>query len=325
MPDREIVTLDDYRQRYGQYREDPDLQAAHRQHPFIAIWDDHETANNSWSGGAQNHNPEEGDWSARRVAAVRAWREWMPVRESPGGDFRLYRQFSFGDLADLMMLDTRLEARELQVAAGDVAAVERANQTAARGGAGRVALRGPPRFDRGSAEALAASWPAGHVCTAGAGRALPPAMPIPGTGIGRRARGVFNAAAGAGVTASGGAHRRRAQLLGVSIWRRDPFDPSITTRAPAAGRSERRSSTPAVTSPGGPPADRIPALYAARPHLKFVAGEQQRGYVVLDLTTAATAGRLVVRPDHRRAKRIGAIRKRHGFGAEARLEEASTA
>ena len=127
LPDREIVTLDDYRQRYGQYREDPDLQAAHRQHPFIAVWDDHETANNSWRGGAQNHNPEDGDWSARRVAAVRAWLEWMPVRESPGGDFRLYRQFAFGDLADLMMLDTRLEARELQVAAGDVAAVERAD------------------------------------------------------------------------------------------------------------------------------------------------------------------------------------------------------
>jgi alkaline phosphatase D len=129
MPDREIVALDDYRTRYAQYREDPDLQAAHRQHPFIVIWDDHETANNSWRGGAQNHQPDEGEWSVRRAAAVQAWREWMPVRELPGLEYRLYRHFAFGDLADLMMLDTRLEGRDEQVASrDDVAAIERADR-----------------------------------------------------------------------------------------------------------------------------------------------------------------------------------------------------
>ena len=83
-PDREIVTLEDYRARYAQYREDVDLQAAHRQHPFIVIWDDHETANNAWSDGAENHNARlRGDGRRGSAAAIRAWREWMPVREAP--------------------------------------------------------------------------------------------------------------------------------------------------------------------------------------------------------------------------------------------------
>ena len=109
MPDREIVSLDDYRQRYAQYREDADLQAAHRQHPFIVVWDDHEIANNSWSDGAENHNPGEG-----RLAGAPARRRF--ARGASGcrcasrrtRDLRLYRQFAFGDLADLLMLDTRL-------------------------------------------------------------------------------------------------------------------------------------------------------------------------------------------------------------------------
>ena len=117
-PDREIVTLDDYRARYAQYREDPDLQAAHRQHPFIVVWDDHEIANNAWSGGARESQRRRRRRGRRgKAAALRAWREWMPVREAPGADFRMYRQFAFGDLADLLMLDTRLEGRDQQVRA----------------------------------------------------------------------------------------------------------------------------------------------------------------------------------------------------------------
>ena len=79
----EIVALADYRTRHAQYKADPDSQAVHRQHPFIVVWDDHELANNTWSGGAQNHNPEkgEGDWFVRRNAAVQAFFEWMPIRE----------------------------------------------------------------------------------------------------------------------------------------------------------------------------------------------------------------------------------------------------
>lgn len=115
VPDREILSLVDYRQRHAQYKQDVDLQEAHRQHPFICVWDDHEFANNTWKFGADNHNPEqgEGDWSARKQAALRAYFEWMPIREW-AGQSRIYRQFRFGDLADLLMLDTRAHGRDQQ-------------------------------------------------------------------------------------------------------------------------------------------------------------------------------------------------------------------
>ena len=79
-PSHEIVSLDDYRTRYAQYRSDPDLAALHARHPVIAIWDDHELANNAWRAGAQNHKPDEGRWEQRRDDAIQAWLEWMPVR-----------------------------------------------------------------------------------------------------------------------------------------------------------------------------------------------------------------------------------------------------
>ncbi|MFZ1866555.1 MAG: alkaline phosphatase D family protein [Polyangiales bacterium] len=112
-PPHETVTLDDYRTRYGLYRRDPHLQECHRQHPFIMIWDDHETANNSWMGGAENHDPAtEGPWDERVAAARQALFEWIPIRENP--DRQLYRSFHYGDLADVIMLDTRIEGREEQ-------------------------------------------------------------------------------------------------------------------------------------------------------------------------------------------------------------------
>ncbi|MBY0372645.1 MAG: alkaline phosphatase D family protein, partial [Bryobacteraceae bacterium] len=114
-PNREIVSLSDYRTRYAQYRRDPDLQEAHRQHPWIVVWDDHESTNDSWRNGAENHQPAtEGGWDARRAVATQAWFEWMPVRENPslGEGFEIYRRFRFGDLADVMMLDTRLTGRD---------------------------------------------------------------------------------------------------------------------------------------------------------------------------------------------------------------------
>jgi phosphodiesterase/alkaline phosphatase D-like protein len=84
LPEREIISLDDYRQRYAQYHTDINLQNLRAIAPLIAGWDDHETANNSWSGGAQNHQSEtEGDWLARRDAALQAYYEWLPIRE-PG-------------------------------------------------------------------------------------------------------------------------------------------------------------------------------------------------------------------------------------------------
>jgi alkaline phosphatase D len=120
-PDRELRTLDDYRQRYAQYRTDADLQAAHRQHPFVAVWDDHELANNAWRAGAAAHDAAtEGPWVARRDAAWQAYREWMPIREAAGPGLRLYRRLRFGSLVDLLMLDTRT-LRDEQVGAFDFA------------------------------------------------------------------------------------------------------------------------------------------------------------------------------------------------------------
>ncbi len=113
-PDVEPVQLEDYRARYSLYRLDPDLRRAHQQHPFINIWDDHETANDAWEDGAQNHTDStEGDWQTRRMMARQAYFEWIPIRENP--DSSIYRKLSFGDLMDLVMLDTRLEGRDQQI------------------------------------------------------------------------------------------------------------------------------------------------------------------------------------------------------------------
>lgn len=109
-PGHETVTLADYRIRYAQYRRDRDLQALHQQHPVIAMWDDHEFADNAYDDGAVNHDRDEGSWSSRRESAQRAYLEWLPVR-APDPE-RIYRTFAFGDLADLVMLDTRHAGRE---------------------------------------------------------------------------------------------------------------------------------------------------------------------------------------------------------------------
>ncbi|MFI7665182.1 alkaline phosphatase D family protein [Nocardia sp. NPDC049526] len=108
-PADEIVTLADYRIRHAQYKTDPDLLALHARVPFICTWDDHEFADNAWSGGANNHDPAtEGDWQQRRAASARAYLEWMPVRgSSSGADVQIYRRLRFGNLAELSMLDLR--------------------------------------------------------------------------------------------------------------------------------------------------------------------------------------------------------------------------
>jgi alkaline phosphatase D len=124
-PNREIVSLSDYRLRYAQYRLDPDLQEAHRQHPWIIVWDDHESTNDAWKGGAQNHQPEtEGDWETRKAAAIQAWMEWQPVRENVYEGGTINRTIRFGDLADLIMLDTRLQGRDQQVTSSSPALLD---------------------------------------------------------------------------------------------------------------------------------------------------------------------------------------------------------
>jgi len=116
-PPHEMVSLADYRARYSQYRLDPDLRAAHQQHPFITVWDDHESTDNSWYGGAENHDPGEGDWFERKAISARVYDEWMPIRlPDPAEPLKIWRHLPYGDLADLVMLDTRLWGRDQQPA-----------------------------------------------------------------------------------------------------------------------------------------------------------------------------------------------------------------
>ncbi|GAB3178246.1 alkaline phosphatase D family protein [Streptomyces incanus] len=116
-PAHEIVTLADYRVRHATYKTDPDLQALHAKAPVVAIWDDHEIANDAWSGGAENHTEgAEGTWAARQAAAKQAYFEWMPVRPALAGT--TYRRLRFGRLADLSLLDLR-SFRSQQVSPGN--------------------------------------------------------------------------------------------------------------------------------------------------------------------------------------------------------------
>ena len=116
-PAYEILTLADYRMRHAQHKRDADSQAMHRQHPLVAIWDDHEVANNSNKTGAENHQPgTEGSWDARVAAALQAYYEWMPVRPVDVANPRKNnRYYAYGDLADLIMLEERLNARSPQL------------------------------------------------------------------------------------------------------------------------------------------------------------------------------------------------------------------
>ena len=115
-PSYEIIRLADYRQRYSTHRLDPDCRRMHQQYPFISIWDDHETANNSYKDGAENHTPAtEGPWSARKSAGEEANDEWIPRRLPESGNInKIWRKISYGNLADLFLLDTRLYARTQQ-------------------------------------------------------------------------------------------------------------------------------------------------------------------------------------------------------------------
>jgi len=121
-PATEMVTLADYQRRHAQYKSDPDLQALHAAAAFVITWDDHESSNDAWSGGAENHTPGvEGEWTARRAVARLAWSQWQPVREPDPQ--QIYRRLRWGTLVDLSVLDLRTY-RSQQVAPGDLASVD---------------------------------------------------------------------------------------------------------------------------------------------------------------------------------------------------------
>ncbi|WP_046247300.1 alkaline phosphatase D family protein [Hymenobacter terrenus] len=112
-PATEIISLSDYRTRYRQYRSDKQLQRAHQLKPFICVWDDHEYTNDAYTTGAENHQPNEGTFEDRKRAANQAWFEYLPARVAD--KTKIYRRFEFGNLVNLLMLDTRIVGRDKQL------------------------------------------------------------------------------------------------------------------------------------------------------------------------------------------------------------------
>jgi alkaline phosphatase D len=282
-PPTEILVLEDYRKRYALYRTDPDLQAVHQQHPFIAVWDDHEIANNAWKGGAENHQPDEGDYLKRRDAAYQAYLEWLPVREPASARQPvLYRSFAIGDLADLVMLDTRLIGRDEQVDRKDTLGLEDPRRT----------ILGPAQEHWLDGELFESMRAGTRWQILGQQVMFAPQTP-PDTASG-------NADSWDGYRAARSRvfdmiERHRVPNLVVltgdvhSSWAYDLPRAVGDAYDPATGRGSLGVEIvcPAVSSPtpfqAANAVQRAEQLRGARPHLKFVDG-QSRGYVVMDVT-----------------------------------------
>jgi alkaline phosphatase D len=116
-PSGETISVADYRERYRQYRSDPQLQKAHQLKPFICVWDDHEIANNAYKDGAVNHQSTEGDYNIRKFSAIQVWHEYLPARVLD--NTKIYRNFEIAGLVNLVMLDTRIIGRDKQLNYGD--------------------------------------------------------------------------------------------------------------------------------------------------------------------------------------------------------------
>lgn len=286
-PDKEMVSLREYRERHAQYKADPDLQAIHRQHPFIVVWDDHEFTNNTWKGGAQNHNNDganEGEWAARREAAVQAYFDWMPVRENPQTrQEKIYRSFRFGNLATLMMLDTRLIGRDRQAAADDTAAVESLSRQ----------LLGPEQ-EQWLAEQLVTSTKDNATWTLFGQQVIF----APQTPTGRRPGNPdsWDGYRGARSRVFDMVERAKIRNLAIltgdvhSSWAfdlpRDPFggyDKATGKGSLGVEFAGTSVSSPSNLGRGPDGARQLAELRAARPHLHYVDG-RYRGYFIVDLT-----------------------------------------
>ncbi len=309
-PKNETVSLDDYRKRYAHYRGDADLRELHRKLPLIVIWDDHETANDSWKGGAENHQPEEGDWETRKKAATKAFVEWLPIRVSD--DVLppvIYRTFAFGNLFDLIMLDTRLIGRDKQVGTNDVI--------------------------NGSDKGTPAQWADPSRTMLG----LPQEEWLKGQLTDSKARGATWRLIGNQVMFSPAKDPRDGQILSTDMWdgyqgtrdriithieqnaigniviltgdihtswafevARTPFDAATYEPATGKGAYAVEFVGPAVTSLGleesslgGAAAD---LLKQENPHLKFCE-VTRKGYVVVDITKERVKGEWYFVKDHK--------------------------
>ncbi|MCA9607040.1 MAG: alkaline phosphatase D family protein [Myxococcales bacterium] len=272
VPPHELLGIEHYRARYAQYRREPPLAEAHRQHPWIVTWDDHETANDAWREGAENHDPEnEGGWAARLAAATRAYREWMPLRD--GDDpRRLWRSFVYGDLCEIAVLDTRTWGRDMQTwTPGDPVLDDPARELL---GVDQHAWL----FER--LRAAEARWKviAQQVMIA----PLRDFAAVDGWSGYPRARerllkGIADEGIADVVVLTGDVHSSWAMDLPI-----DPFDPVGYDPVTGDGAVAVEIVAPAVTSPGLPDEASAARFVESNPHL-FWAELHARGFVVLDL------------------------------------------
>ena len=304
VPSNEIVTLADYRLRHALYKSDRDLQEAHRRHPFICVWDDHESANDAYRDGAENHNPEagEGEWTVRRRQAIRAYNEYMPIRNSSRFDDDIFRRFRIGNLADLIMLDTRLHGRDLQAAfktgQADVPSDDLIVSDSSRSLLGFDQERWLERQlweskQRGAAWRVMGQQVMMAQLSSTFGRTI--INPDQWDGY-RPARSRLFAHLAENeihdnVVLTGDIHSAWCADLTATPWDPAAYDPST-----GKGVLGVEFVSPAVTSPG-PVADPVAAaglaaqLRAVSPHLKYI-DLYRRGYGILDLTKERAQGEI---------------------------------
>ncbi|NKF23415.1 alkaline phosphatase D family protein [Solimonas marina] len=313
-PSYEILTLDDYRTRHAQYKQDADVQAMHRQHPMIAVWDDHETADNSWRDGANNHTEgAEGAWTDRKAAGIQAYYEWMPIRQiDPTTRTRIFRTFRYGDLADFVMLDTRLYDRDLQAGLTDASSINDeartligptqmaylGNELAAPGVTwkiiGQQVMFGQLRIPSLPELSVLTNIPVAQL------QELLQGLPVISTGglvintdqwdgYGAERSRVFDLLEAYQVSnpvvLTGDIHTSWGMDLS-----RDPANPLVYNPLTGEGSLGVEFVSTSVTSPGLEALAQLsPVIQAMNPHMKYI-DLAQKGYLLLDITPERTQG-----------------------------------
>jgi alkaline phosphatase D len=268
-PEHAVQTLADYRTRYAQYRRDRDLQEAHRQHPFICIWDDHEVVDNAWRDGTTGDNDAVGPWPERTLAAKTAYSEWIPIRDQPDG--KIWRTLRYGNLAELLLLDTRLWGRDIQLPPADPGLANPARQIL---GADQETWLGE------SLRTSTARWKL--VCQQVMMTSVPSWFRDDGWDDYPAARDRFydvleKTPVNDVVVLSGDVHSSWASDLA-----RVPSDPAVYDPVTGQGSLAVELIAPAITSPGNETKS-ADSLTAEAAWLKYIDLER-RGFILLDVT-----------------------------------------
>lgn len=281
-PDHEVLTLDDYQIRHSFYKLDPDLRAAHQQHPFICIWDDHEIANNTWEHGAANHDSTtEGDFETRKQSAIRAYLQWMPIRHEPYvNNAKIYRRFIYGSLADLEMLDTRVEDRDKQAPSAGSPLLQDSTR--------RILGDVQRNWLMNNLEHSTSTWKIlGNQITFSQDGPAPATDAWTGYPAERAMviQGLQNLPTKNNIILTGDTHRSWAYDL-----TEHPFDTSYYQPLTGMGTFGVELCTPSVaspnrdeSSPGTSQTGLVQAEYLVNPHLRFVDLDNH-GYFILDIT-----------------------------------------